>query len=203
MSREIEIFQVDAFADRVFGGNPAAVCPLTEGWLPDETMQSIAAENNLSETAFLVAEDGGYAIRWFTPVREVDLCGHATLASGYVILTHIDPSVREVRFSSRSGRLEIRREDEWLRLDLPALPPQRLEAWPGVADALGVEPREVWRNGKMLALLGDRTPCRTPARTWAKWPLCRRTASSSPPPVTTATSCRGTSPPPPAYRKIR
>ena len=157
MSCEIEIFQVDAFTDRVFGGNPAAVCRLTDGWLPDRTMQSIAAENNLSETAFLVAEGDGYDIRWFTPVREVDLCGHATLASGYVVMTHIDPSVREVRFNSRSGRLDVRREEDWLILDLPALPPQALEDWSGVADALGVEPREVLQNGKMLVLLDDRS----------------------------------------------
>jgi PhzF family phenazine biosynthesis protein len=84
---ELRIYQVDAFADRLFGGNPAAVCPL-EAWLPDEVMQQIAAENNLAETAFYVRTNGGFRIRWFTPTVEVDLCGHATLASAHVVFVH-------------------------------------------------------------------------------------------------------------------
>ena len=92
---QIQIFQIDAFAEAAFGGNPAAVCPL-EHWLGDDLLQSIALENNLSETAFFVVEDKGFHLRWFTPLREVDLCGHATLAAGYVILNHLTPTALEV-----------------------------------------------------------------------------------------------------------
>ena len=117
MTQTIPFFQVDAFAERPFAGNPAAVMPL-DRWLPDEVMQAIAAENNLSETAFTVASDGDEAdfdLRWFTPTTEVDLCGHATLASGHVLMTG-----SQVRFATRSGILSMRRHDELLELDLPA-----------------------------------------------------------------------------------
>ena len=106
---KLPLYQVDAFTDHVFGGNPAAVCPL-EKWLPDETLQSIANENNLSETAFIVRRDGGdeggddYDLRWFTPKMEVDLCGHATLASGWVVLERLQPGRDEVVFHSGSIR---------------------------------------------------------------------------------------------------
>ncbi|MEE4293817.1 MAG: PhzF family phenazine biosynthesis isomerase, partial [Xanthomonadales bacterium] len=106
---KLTLFQVDAFASRVFEGNPAAVCPLNE-WLPDEVMQSIALENNLSETAFFVPEGGEYAIRWFTPVAEVDLCGHATLASAWVLFNRLGHASDRLRFSSRSGPLEVARD---------------------------------------------------------------------------------------------
>src|SRR5512139_886520 len=105
----IPIFQVDAFATRVFTGNPAAVCPL-DAWLPDDTLQAIAAENNLSETAFFVGRAGTYAIRWFTPGSEVDLCGHATLASAFVVFRHFEPTLDAVRFSSQSGTLTVARD---------------------------------------------------------------------------------------------
>jgi PhzF family phenazine biosynthesis protein len=101
---QLPIYQIDAFTSRVFAGNPAAVCPL-DAWLPDATMQSIAAENNLSETAYFVRENGGYRIRWFTPGVEVDLCGHATLASGYLLLARLTPEADTVEFASRSGPL--------------------------------------------------------------------------------------------------
>jgi PhzF family phenazine biosynthesis protein len=103
----LKLFQIDAFASAVFRGNPAAVCPL-ERWLEDDLMQAIAAENNLAETAFFVPHDGGYTLRWFTPRYEVDLCGHATLASACVILTILDPSRDSVRFETRSGPLWVR-----------------------------------------------------------------------------------------------
>src|SRR6185503_7181865 len=118
----IPLYQIDAFAGHVFSGNPAAVCPL-ERWIDDATMQSIAAENNLAETAFFVRTGDGYDIRWFTPVREVDLCGHATLASGFVVFEHIDRAARAVTFGSMSGPLAVTREGEKLCLDFPALPP--------------------------------------------------------------------------------
>ena len=116
---KIPIYQVDAFTSRVFGGNPAAVCPL-ESWLDDATLQSIAAENNLSETAFFVGRDGQYDIRWMTPVAEVDLCGHATLASGWVVFNRLEPARDEVEFGSRSGPLKVVREGDLLALDFPA-----------------------------------------------------------------------------------
>src|SRR5438552_2796869 len=113
----LPFFQVDAFADRPLSGNPAAVMPL-ERWLDDATMQAIAAENNLSETAFTVPSeraDADYDLRWFTPKLEVELCGHATLASGHVLI-HSEP----VRFSTKSGILRVSRHDGLLELDLPA-----------------------------------------------------------------------------------
>jgi len=150
----IPIYQVDAFTDRVFGGNPAAVCPL-DAWLPDAVMQAIAAENNLSETAFFVAhgdadggaagpDDGGwdYHLRWFTPGVEVDLCGHATLGSAWVIFNRLAPDRSTVRFHTRSGILTVRRDGETLAMDLPANPPQPGEA-PGLAEALGATPAEI------------------------------------------------------------
>src|SRR5690349_17185450 len=115
----LPFFQVDAFAQRPLTGNPAAVMPL-ERWLDDDLMQAIAAENNLSETAFTVPADGDAAdfhLRWFTPTTEVELCGHATLAAGHVLMTGDD-----VRFSTQSGILVVRRRDDSLELDLPAAP---------------------------------------------------------------------------------
>jgi PhzF family phenazine biosynthesis protein len=113
-----KIYQVDAFSQYVFGGNPAAVCPLDE-WLTDDLMQKIALENNLSETAFFVPENNGFHIRWFTPTTEVDLCGHATLAAGHVILQHLNYSKDQIVFYSRSGELGIKKEDEYYILNFP------------------------------------------------------------------------------------
>src|SRR5215469_13011339 len=108
---ELPIYQVDAFTDRLFAGNPAGVCPLP-GWLEDHAMQSIAAENNLAETAFFVAEGDSYRLRWFTPEVEMDLCGHATLASAFVISRFLDPAKREMHFDTRSGRLTVTRDGD-------------------------------------------------------------------------------------------
>jgi len=118
----LPIFQVDAFTARVLTGNPAAVCPL-EKWLADEVLQGIAAENNLSETAFFVPEGGDYGLRWFTPQFEVDLCGHATLATGFVLLTILAPQLPVVRFNTRSGQLAVKREGDLISMDFPSLPP--------------------------------------------------------------------------------
>ena len=120
MSRSIPIEQVAAFAEVPFQGNPAAVCPL-QSWLPDPLMQAIAAENNLSETAFYVGQGGRYALRWFTPSCEVDLCGHATLAAGHVVFQR-EPNLEQVQFSSNSGLLTVRRKGNQLTLDLPVQP---------------------------------------------------------------------------------
>lgn len=116
----IPIWQVDAFTGKLFGGNPAAVCTLPD-WLPDETLQHIAAENNLAETAFLVARDEGYTIRWFTPTVEVDLCGHATLASAWVVFNRLGFAGNTILFySPRSGLLPVRQEGGYLTLDFPS-----------------------------------------------------------------------------------
>ena len=115
----IPLYQIDAFTGRLFGGIPAAVCPLAE-WLPDTTMQAIAAENNLAETAFFVPQGDGYLLRWFTPTVEVDLCGHATLASGYVVTQILAPERRSVTFDTlKAGPLEVARDSDLLEMDLP------------------------------------------------------------------------------------
>ena len=129
----IPIFQVDAFTDTLFGGNPAAICPL-DAWLPDATLQAIAAENNLSETAFFVRDGGDYALRWFTPVAEVPLCGHATLASAFVILTLLQAGRNAVTFHTLSGPLQVVPEGDGFAMTLPrkplapAVPPEGLAA---------------------------------------------------------------------------
>ncbi|MEO6579850.1 MAG: PhzF family phenazine biosynthesis protein [Sphingomicrobium sp.] len=157
----LPFFQVDAFASRPFAGNPAAVMPLTE-WLPDTTMQAIAAENNLAETAFTVpcdGDDADYDLRWFTPTVEVDLCGHATLASAHILMKS-----GAIRFSTRSGILSVTRQDGQLALDLPAYPVEPgKEA--GLLDALGL-PEGISTflsrggNGAAIALLEDESAVR-------------------------------------------
>ncbi len=148
---EVPIYQVDAFASRVFAGNPAAVCPL-EDWLPDEVLQAIAVENNLSETAFLVKRGADFDLRWFTPAHEVDLCGHATLGSAYVIANYLDDGSTEVRFHTRSGLLTVTREGELYTMDFPALPPERIEDSAAVAEALGAAPAELWDEMDLMAV---------------------------------------------------
>jgi len=141
----LPIYQVDAFSDSLFGGNPAAVCPL-EAWLPDATMQAIAAENNLSETAFLVRDGGDYTLRWFTPTTEVDLCGHATLASGLVVLRFLEPQREAVSFHTmKAGTLVVSRRADMLVMDFPARPASPTPAPPDLLAALGGSPREVLR----------------------------------------------------------
>src|ERR1700756_4797612 len=136
----IPLYQVDAFTGRLFGGNPAAVCPLAE-WLSDATMQAVAAENNLAETAFFVAQGEGYLLRWFTPTVEVELCGHATLASGYVVTHILMPERRSVRFDTlHAGRLEVRQEGNILAMDFPSWPPETKPADPRTLAALGAPP---------------------------------------------------------------
>jgi PhzF family phenazine biosynthesis protein len=165
----LPIYQLDAFTDRPFGGNPAAVVPL-ERWLPDATMQAIALENNLSETAFFVARDGEagvYDLRWFTPKIEVDLCGHATLASGALLLERLAPALDAVRFHTLSGWLEVRKASDvpggGFAMDLPARPPQPLEgeAAQRVAESLGIAPLEVLKADKNVAVLPDAASVRT------------------------------------------
>src|SRR5581483_2021675 len=143
---QVPLYQVDAFTSRRFAGNPAAVCPL-ERWLPDDVLQAIAAENNLAETAFFVPRGEEFDLRWFTPTVEVDLCGHATLASGFVLMTKLEPQRRRATFHTRSGALTVERDGERLTMDFPAQPPQRIEAPAGLAEALGEWPTSVHAHG--------------------------------------------------------
>lgn len=151
---DMPIYLVDAFAERRFAGNPAAVCPL-ERWLADETLQAIAAENNLSETAFFVPEGEDFALRWFTPTVEVDLCGHATLASAHVISTRLAPGRERMRFLTRSGPLVVMRAGSTYALDFPARPAKPCAAPPGLAAALGREPESVLKAVAYLAVFPD------------------------------------------------
>jgi PhzF family phenazine biosynthesis protein len=151
----LPIYQIDAFAGEVFRGNPAAVVPL-EKWLPDATLQAIANENNLAETAYFVPEGDGWKLRWFTPSVEVDLCGHATLASAHLIFSRLRPDAKSVRFQTRSGLLTVTREGDLLALDFPALRPKP-EAdesiRKAVDSAMGTPALELWRARDLLALL--------------------------------------------------
>ncbi len=158
---ELDLYQVDAFSARPFGGNPAAVVPL-DSWLEDAVLQAIALENNLSETAFFVRRGARYDLRWFTPSVEVDLCGHATLASAYVILTHLQPEAARVDFDSHSGPLAVTRDGALLTLDFPAKPPKPV-ADPAVAAALGAAPLELLRSDKTMAVLADEAAVRAAA----------------------------------------
>ena len=148
---KLRLFQIDAFTSRVFSGNPAAVCPL-ESWLDDAVLQAIAAENNLSETAFFVPEGDGFALRWFTPALEVDLCGHATLASGHAVLTILDPTRESVAFSSRSGPLTVSRAGDSLAMDFPALPPEPCAPPADLVAGLGAQPDAVLVEMDYLAV---------------------------------------------------
>ena len=149
---DIPVYQIDAFTDRLFGGNPAAVCPL-DTWLEDELLQSIAAENNLSETAFFVVNgNGGYDLRWFTPGAEVDLCGHATLATASLLMDTLTPDANEIRFETRSGTLTVVREDDLLVMDFPVRIADEIDIPDGFTDAIGVPPVTFLRAIKNMAV---------------------------------------------------
>ena len=151
--KKIPIYQVDAFTSEVFSGNPAAVC-LLEEWSADKAMQSIAAENNLSETAFLVRENDIFELRWFTPVTEVALCGHATLASACVIFHEQNWPEKTIRFQTRkSGQLVVTGKDDLLVMDFPARPVQERVNPPGLAAALGVTPLEIFSSAEDLLVV--------------------------------------------------
>jgi PhzF family phenazine biosynthesis protein len=149
---ELPIFHVDAFSRRIFGGNPAAVVILEKDWLADEMLQAIAAENNLSETAFVLARSQPFPLRWFTPKIEVDLCGHATLASAYVLLKHYFPAHSQVRFATRSGELTVARRGGQLAMDFPARPGKRLPVSGEIIAALGAQPAEAYLARDLLAI---------------------------------------------------
>lgn len=145
------IFQIDAFAEKPFEGNPAAVVPLNE-WLSDKMMQKIAEENNLSETAFFVPIEGGFHIRWFTPKREVKLCGHATLASAFVLFTILDYGPNTITFDSLSGPLSVSKAEGLFTLDFPIQVPERCEIPDDLIQGLGKRPTECYQNEDYLAV---------------------------------------------------
>ena len=156
----IPFYQVDAFTDKVFGGNPAAVC-LLDNWPEDRVLQNIAAENNLSETAFLVGTGVDYDLRWFTPTLEIDLCGHATLASAFVVFNFLEPALAAVHFQTASGPLQVARSGDLLVMDFPARPAARSGPIAGLADALGAQPEEVYGARDIMAVFANETQVKT------------------------------------------
>ena len=148
----MKYYIVDSFTNEVFKGNPAGVCPL-DGPLDAALMQTIAYENNLAETAFFYPENGGYRLRWFTPVNEIDLCGHATLASAYVVLRFLTPDVKDVRFHTISGLLTVTRDGEELVMDFPSRKPVPCAAPEGLWDALNIPPAETFLSRDLVILL--------------------------------------------------
>lgn len=151
----LKIYQVDAFTSELFKGNPAAVCPLKK-WLPDETMQAIAAENNLSETAFFIPGEDGYDLRWFTPTTEVDLCGHATLATAHVLFEELDHEGIGVLFNTKSGMLTVTKIDPGMRMDFPIDVPKELAGNTLINEGIGITPEKVLKGkSDYLAVLNS------------------------------------------------
>ncbi len=151
---KLDIYQVDAFANKAFEGNPAAICPLQE-WLPDPTMQALAAENNLSETAFFVAEGDGFGLRWFTPATEVDLCGHATLAAAYVLFELLDYAKEEILFTTKSGVLSVTRDEEFLKMNFPVQRPTPYELPMQIAQAFNATPEDCLKFADIIAVFSS------------------------------------------------
>ena len=156
---KIDLYQIDAFAEQVFQGNPAAVCPLQQ-WQSDASLQAIAAENNLSETAFFVPMEDGFALRWFTPSAEVDLCGHATLASAHVLFQHLDRDGNSLRFHTRSGVLTVCRSEDGYCMDFPASMPAPVEPPADLVAGLGRDPVEVHAAEDYLAVYASEADIR-------------------------------------------
>ncbi len=151
----LPIYQIDAFAGELFAGNPAAVVPL-ERWIDDALLQSIATENNLSETAFFIPVGAHYELRWFTPSAEVRLCGHATLASAHVIFNELGDQSERLHFETLSGTLSVEREGETLLMDFPARLPELCPAPDGIGESLGKEPVECYMAGDDYLMVFDR-----------------------------------------------
>ena len=157
---KIPCYHVDAFAGEVFRGNPAAVCPL-ETWLPEATLQNIAAENNLSETAFFVARGNDFDLRWYTPTTEVDLCGHATLAAAFVLFAELGFDDTTIRFYSKSGGLNVTRTDELLTLNFPSRPALPAASSDALLRGLGAPPTEVLKARDYLAVFANELAVRS------------------------------------------
>ena len=145
-------FIVDAFTDTVFKGNPAAVCLLDE-WLSDNTLQNIARENNLSETAFTVKNDDYYELRWFTPGGEIDLCGHATLATAFVLFQFKEKEAENLTFETQSGELVVTRKAEYYELNFPVYSMQQVPVTSEMEEAIGVRPLEAWLGRDLVCIL--------------------------------------------------
>lgn len=163
----VALYQVDAFTSRLYAGNPAAVC-LIESWPDDATLQAIASENNLSETAFVDLRSEPHRLRWFTPAVEVSLCGHATLASAFVLTREVDRTLRRVRFATKSGLLTVEVEDDRLAMDFPAWTPAPAVPPAELTDGLGRAPREVLRQRDWLAVYEDEASVRSLAPDFRK-----------------------------------
>jgi PhzF family phenazine biosynthesis protein len=149
---KINIFQIDAFTDKLFGGNPAAVCPL-DHWLEDDVLQNIAIENNLAETAFFVLlANNHFHLRWFTPEIEMDLCGHATLASAFVIFEEMKYPHDEIIFETQSGLLKVKKINDYLELDFPSRPPIKSDLPNTISQGLNIQPIEVWKARDYLLI---------------------------------------------------
>lgn len=148
---KLQMFMVDVFTNTIFTGNPAAVC-LLNSWLEDSVLQKIASENNLSETAFLVKKEDYYDLRWFTPKVEIDLCGHATLASAYVIITHLETNVSIVSFKTMSGILTVKKKGDTYWMDFPARKPVVIEKESAITEAFGIEPTEIYKSRDLLVI---------------------------------------------------
>lgn len=175
---ELDIYQVDAFSAKPFSGNPAAVVPLTD-WLDDATLLAIAQENNLSETAFFVEQSGRRHLRWFTPTAEVELCGHATLATGHVLFRELGAEGHRLEFDSRSGILGVERDGDRLVLDFPIWSLTAAESVPTLTEALGAQPTELWKTvpaENFFAVFDDEAEVRALAPNFSKLttfhPLC-------------------------------
>jgi len=151
---KLDIYQVDAFANKVFEGNPAAICPLEE-WLADDVMQNIAAENNLAETAFFVPTKRGYYIRWFTPTKEVSLCGHATLATAHVLYTELGYSQDQIEFDCMSGKLIVTKNEVGYEMDFPAQPAESCDRFDEAEQAFGRRPIACLKHEDYVLVFDD------------------------------------------------
>lgn len=160
-------YVVDAFTDKVFAGNPAAVC-IMDKWLDDELMMKITIENNLSETAFCVKEGKNYHLRWFTPGGEIDLCGHATLATAYTILRFVEPELSEVRFDTLSGELIVTKNGELLEMVFPAYELKPVEVTEQMTEVIGTKPVAAFMGRDLLCVMDDEAAVRACAPDMAK-----------------------------------
>ena len=151
---EIKQYVVDAFTDKVFKGNPAAVCILSE-WIPDMLMQNIAKENNLSETAFTVKRENIYELRWFTPGGEIDLCGHATLGTAYVLFRFIEKDSGSISFQTKSGQLIVKKVNDLYEMDMPAYPLTEVPVTDEMELAIGFRPSEAWLGRDLVCVMAD------------------------------------------------
>lgn len=167
MKQSVKYYIADAFAEEIFKGNPAGVC-FSDGELSAETMQKIAFENKLSETAFLVKRGEKYGLRWFTPLFEIDLCGHATLAAAFIVMNFIEPSADEARFDTVSGELSVRRDGELYEMVFPERVPEKIDVTAEMTDALGTVPKEVYSGRDLFAVLENEEAVREFAPNYEK-----------------------------------